>query len=66
MTDTALSPRDRAPLAPQAARALSIVSIAKAYDARPVLQDVSLEVARGEVVGLLGPTARARPPASIR
>ena len=33
-------------------------SIAKSYDKRAVLHDVSLSVARGEVVGLLGPTRR--------
>ena len=34
---------------------LSVVSIAKSYDKRVVLSDVSLTVGRGEVVGLLGP-----------
>jgi lipopolysaccharide export system ATP-binding protein len=32
---------------------LSVVSIAKSYDKRSVLSDVSLSVGRGEVVGLL-------------
>jgi lipopolysaccharide export system ATP-binding protein len=41
-------------------RGLSIVSIAKAYDRRQVLSDVSLTVARGEVVGLLGPNGAGK------
>jgi lipopolysaccharide export system ATP-binding protein len=42
------------------ARGLSIVSIAKSYDRRQVLSDVSLDVARGEVVGLLGPNGAGK------
>ena len=38
-----------------AVRGLEVRSIAKAYDRRAVLHDVSLAVSRGEVVGLLGP-----------
>ena len=34
-------------------RGLDVRSIAKAYDKRAVLHDVSLSVSRGEVVGLL-------------
>ena len=41
-------------------RGLSIVSIAKSYDRRTVLSDVSLSVARGEVVGLLGPNGAGK------
>ncbi len=36
----------------------------KRYRKRTVVSDVSLTVESGEVVGLLGPTARARPRAS--
>src|SRR5437762_12236416 len=42
------------------ARGLSIVSIAKSYDKRQVLSDISLDVARGEVVGLLGPNGAGK------
>lgn len=39
---------------------LSIISIAKSYDNRVVLSDVSLSVGRGEVVGLLGPNGAGK------
>lgn len=39
---------------------LAVISIAKAYDKRPVLTDVSLSVAKGEVVGLLGPNGAGK------
>ncbi len=39
---------------------LEVVSIAKSYDKRVVLSDVSLSVARGEVVGLLGPNGAGK------
>ena len=41
-------------------RGLSVVSIAKAYDKRPVLSDVSVSVAPGEVIGLLGPNGAGK------
>src|SRR5688500_14309068 len=39
---------------------LDVRSIAKAYDRRAVLHDVSLSVSRGEVVGLLGPNGAGK------
>jgi lipopolysaccharide export system ATP-binding protein len=42
------------------ASGLSVVSIAKSYDNRTVLSDVSLAVGRGEVVGLLGPNGAGK------
>jgi lipopolysaccharide export system ATP-binding protein len=41
-------------------RGLSVVSIAKSYDRKVVLKEVSLAVARGEVVGLLGPNGAGK------
>ncbi|MEY2928235.1 MAG: hypothetical protein RL367_2712 [Pseudomonadota bacterium] len=45
---------------PAFASGLGVVSIAKSYDKRVVLSDVSLSVARGEVVGLLGPNGAGK------
>jgi len=39
---------------------LSVVSIAKSYDKRTVLTDVSLSVGKGEVIGLLGPNGAGK------
>ncbi|MCL6741558.1 LPS export ABC transporter ATP-binding protein [Sphingomonas sp. RB56-2] len=41
-------------------RGLEVRSIAKSYDRRAVLHDVSLHVERGEVVGLLGPNGAGK------
>jgi lipopolysaccharide export system ATP-binding protein len=41
-------------------RGLSVVSIAKSYDKKAVLTDVSLGVDRGEVLGLLGPNGAGK------
>ena len=44
----------------ETSRGLSVVSIAKSYDRKAVLTDVSLGVERGEVVGLLGPNGAGK------
>jgi lipopolysaccharide export system ATP-binding protein len=46
--------------AEQAVRGLDVRSIAKSYDRKAVLHDVSLAVSRGEVVGLLGPNGAGK------
>ncbi len=46
--------------AQQLGSGLEVVSLAKSYDKRQVLSDVSLAVARGEVVGLLGPNGAGK------
>jgi lipopolysaccharide export system ATP-binding protein len=61
MNDTALIERPDAADALEAlSRGLSVVSIAKSYDRKSVLKDVSLHVERGEVVGLLGPNGAGK------
>ena len=46
--------------APLPEKGLAVVSIAKSYDKRVVLTDVSVSVGRGEVVGLLGPNGAGK------
>src|SRR3546814_5441425 len=43
-----------------AGNGLAVISIAKSYDKRTVLSDVSLSVGQGEVVGLLGPNGAGK------
>ena len=45
---------------PAALSGLEVVSIAKSYDKRVVLSDISLQVAKGEVLGLLGPNGAGK------
>src|SRR6187549_3211497 len=61
MNDSGLIERpDEAAVLAVADRGLSVVSIAKSYDKKTVLRDVSLHVERGEVVGLLGPNGAGK------
>ena len=39
---------------------LSVEHLAKSYNRRQVVKDVSLEVSQGQVIGLLGPNGAAR------
>jgi lipopolysaccharide export system ATP-binding protein len=68
MTETTEFARDTAPHAIEAVDAaaiaerggLEVISIAKSYDKRAVLTDISLSVAKGEVLGLLGPNGAGK------
>ncbi|MDC0886871.1 LPS export ABC transporter ATP-binding protein [Altererythrobacter sp.] len=50
--------RGAAPPLPQGG--LEVISIAKSYDKRAVLTDISLSVGKGEVLGLLGPNGAGK------
>ena len=52
------APGNAAPPIPQGG--LEVVSIAKSYDKRSVLTDISLTVGKGEVLGLLGPNGAGK------
>ena len=66
MTDAIDLPRPAVPdpisaaLPLPASGGLEVVSIAKSYDKRAVLSDISLSVAKGEVLGLLGPNGAGK------
>ncbi|MBB4100941.1 LPS export ABC transporter ATP-binding protein [Sphingomonas kyeonggiensis] len=60
MTDAATLETPVADPAPLPDKGLAVVSIAKSYDKRVVLTDVSVSVGRGEVVGLLGPNGAGK------
>ena len=53
------APSNAAPDLPETG-GLEVVSIAKSYDKRAVLSDISLTVAKGEVLGLLGPNGAGK------
>jgi len=52
------APAHAAPPIPQGG--LEVVNIAKSYDKRAVLTDISLSVGKGEVLGLLGPNGAGK------
>ena len=54
----AQAPAKASPPIPQGG--LEVVSIAKSYDKRAVLSDISLSVGKGEVLGLLGPNGAGK------
>jgi lipopolysaccharide export system ATP-binding protein len=60
MTDTAILEAMPPIHEKPAAQGLAVVSIAKSYDKRVVLTDVSVTVGRGEVIGLLGPNGAGK------
>src|SRR6195952_441134 len=60
MTEAATLEQPLADPAPIPEQGLAVVSIAKSYDKRVVLSDVSVSVGRGEVVGLLGPNGAGK------
>ncbi|MGY6551010.1 MAG: LPS export ABC transporter ATP-binding protein [Erythrobacter sp.] len=61
MTQTAApDPATMASSPAPAGDGLEVISIAKSYDKRSVLADISLNVAKGEVLGLLGPNGAGK------
>ena len=60
MNEVSLLDRSASAEAATPVRGLEVHSIAKSYDKRAVLHDVSLSVSRGEVVGLLGPNGAGK------
>ena len=52
------APINASPPIPQGG--LEVISIAKSYDKRAVLNDISLTVGKGEVLGLLGPNGAGK------
>ncbi|HEX7710901.1 MAG TPA: LPS export ABC transporter ATP-binding protein [Sphingomonadaceae bacterium] len=52
------APANASPPIPQGG--LQVISIAKSYDKRAVLNDISLSIGKGEVLGLLGPNGAGK------
>ena len=57
---TTLSPDAPTVAEPPVSNGLQVISIAKSYDKRVVLTDVSVTVGQGEVIGLLGPNGAGK------
>lgn len=57
---TALAETEHTASASHSGDGLEVISIAKSYDKRAVLTDISLSVAKGEVLGLLGPNGAGK------
>ncbi|MBN8500325.1 MAG: LPS export ABC transporter ATP-binding protein, partial [Sphingomonadales bacterium] len=55
-----LSAPNTAAMQPIPQGGLEVISIAKSYDKRAVLTDISLSVGKGEVLGLLGPNGAGK------
>ena len=60
MTQTTDLARPASATQPQPQGGLEVISIAKSYDKRAVLTDISLSVGKGEVLGLLGPNGAGK------
>src|SRR5919107_107369 len=58
--DTLATPTVTDANAPLPNGGLEVISIAKSYDKRSVLSDISLTVGKGEVLGLLGPNGAGK------
>ncbi len=57
---TTVNPQRNAETGIGTGNGLEVISIAKSYDKRAVLTDISLSVAKGEVLGLLGPNGAGK------
>jgi len=60
MHDVSTESQRQSAVQPMPDGGLEVVSIAKSYDKRTVLSDISLSVGKGEVLGLLGPNGAGK------